>query len=145
MGAPHAADGQHAAAGPEVTDGRVLHTGALRAFARGSLYMAALLRRAVDGGVILAVPSGALAEAWATAGEGRYRLDLLTSLPVVTVVAMGESAARAVGEILAATHETDIVAGHAAYLSAEQGWPIVTNDAKRLRAVHPAADIDEIP
>ncbi len=128
-----------------MTDGRVLHTGALCAFARGSLYMAALLRRAVDGDVILAVPTGALAEAWARAGEGRYRLELLMSLPVVTAVTMNESAARAVGEILAATDQRDIVAGHAAYLSAEQGWPIVTTDVSRLRAVHPAADIDEIP
>lgn len=128
-----------------MTIGRVLHTGALSAFARGSLYMAALLRRAVDGDVVLAVPTGALAEAWATAGEGRYRLDLLMSLPVVTVVAMNESAARAVGELLAATNQRDTVAGHTAYVSAEQGWPILTTDANRVRAVNPAADIDEIP
>ena len=128
-----------------MTAGRVLHTGALTAFARGNLYVAALLRWAVDGDVPVAVPTAALAQAWAASGEERHRLSLLMSLPVVTGVPLDKAAAQAVGELLAAAGQRDAVAGHCVYVSAEHGWPILTDDAATIRAIRASADVDEVP
>jgi hypothetical protein len=127
--------------------GRVLHTGALISLAQGSLYVASLLRVASDNDLILAVPATALAEAIATAGDDRYRLDLALTVDVVNVVPLTLSNAMEVGELCGKTNTTSLSAAHSAYLSVTHGWPVIAGaeDELALRAVSPDLTIDLVP
>lgn len=125
--------------------GRILHTGALLALADGSLYMGALLRWAVDSDTTLAVPTGVLAQAWARAGFGRYRISALLGLDVVVAVPLSESAALAVGDLLAGTGNDDVAAAHSVHLALDQSWAVVTDDAAPIRGLHEHVVVDELP
>jgi hypothetical protein len=126
--------------------GWVLHTGALRAFARGSTYMAAVLRVAVDHDRPLLVPTSALAEAWAdTSRDNRYRLDYLMGLDVVAAEELDPTTARAVGDLLATTGTHDVTVGHCVHLAVAAGWTILTDDAAPLWALQADVIIEEVP
>jgi hypothetical protein len=128
-----------------VNPGRVLHTGALLALADGSLYMGALLRWAVEEDVTLAVPTVAIAQAWARAGSDRYRIGDLLTLDVVVPVPLSQPAAIAVGELIAKASGTDVVDGHTVHLALDQHWVVVTDEAAPLRELNADILIDEVP
>ena len=83
--------------------GRVLDTSALVDAATGkSIYARALIRTAVDQGIVLAVPATALMAAWAALPpSGRPFLGLLPELPVAVVDHLDETSARDAGLLLA--------------------------------------------
>lgn len=128
-----------------MTPGRVLHTGALLALVDGSPYMGALLRWAVEEDITLAVPTGAIAQAWARAGTDRYRIGDLLTLDVVVPVPLSQPAALIVGELIHRAASRDIVDGHTIHLAVDQGWVVVTDEAGPLRELHATVPIDELP
>lgn len=103
--------------------GRVLDTSALLAFARGtSIYAAAAVWTAVEESIVLIVPSTAVAAAWTElAVEHHPVLEVLLQLPVTVIDALGETRARAIGQL--GGPQTD---AHAIACAQERGWPLIT-------------------
>jgi len=114
-----------------VTAAWVLDTPAITAFARGSLYMAALVRTLTDRGTDMLVPAVCLMEAHATADDLDL-VDLLTSLTNVHIVPLDADEARAVGRLWRTAPTRTSAATHAAWLAAGTAAPVVTDQADRL-------------
>lgn len=108
--------------------GRVLDAAALIAFAsRASVYAEALVWTAVEEGLVLVVPSSAVAAAWTQLeGKDHLVLDVLLQLPVTVVDDLTAARARAVG-----AWGGGPVDAHALLCASDRGWPLVTGDAGR--------------
>ncbi|MCX6464578.1 MAG: hypothetical protein NTW05_13470 [Pseudonocardiales bacterium] len=121
--------------------GRVLDASAIIAFADGSsIYAAALVWTAVEEGLVLVVPSTAIAAAWAHLSEKDHPvLDVLLQLPVTVVDALDQSRARDVGAL-----GGDTLDAHALLCAAHRGWPLVTADAARYQG-RPSAGVQIEP
>ena len=105
--------------------GLTLDTGALLGLERGDPKVRALLRRAVENGVGLAVPAGVVAQA------------RLLGDPLVRVPSLDESTARAVGLLCGRSGHSDIVDVQVALHAREHGQTVVTSDPDDLRAIDP--------
>ncbi|RAX20874.1 PIN domain nuclease [Actinomyces sp. Z5] len=122
------------------TDGEVtgltLDTGALLALERGDARMRALLRRAVEAGIALAVPAGVVAQAW-RGGPRQARIARLLGDPAVQVIPLDDVAARAVGLLCGRSGHPDVIDVHVVLHAREQGHAVVTSDPGDLHAVDP--------
>ncbi|MGH2392857.1 MAG: hypothetical protein ACRDGH_05075 [Candidatus Limnocylindria bacterium] len=101
--------------------GRVLDTSALLTFAtETSVYCSALVWTAVRESIVLAIPSTAVAAAWATLDADKYHpvLEVLLSLHVTVIDPLDGERARAVG--LLGGPQPD---AHAIACAQERGWP----------------------
>jgi hypothetical protein len=128
--------------------GRILDSSAILAFVAGKPYSSAIVWHAVEQGVVLAVPAAALAEAWAqTSPKDHDVLNVLLSLPVVVVDALTADDARHSGAMLAGEGGPALVAAAHVVCRARvrRGWAIVTDRPGTLRALDPAAEVDELP
>lgn len=131
--------------------GRVLDVSALVDYGTDRVYVRALVGAAVrSGGLVLAVPAGALVAARGQLSEsGRAALDELVGLaPVVVVGLTSEVAARA-GDLLARARRCpagDVVAvAQVAFTSRVRAWPVVTGEPGPLLALDGALEIDALP
>ncbi len=117
--------------------GRVLDASAIVAFCTGrSVYAAALVWTAVEEGIVLVLPSTAVAAAWTQVEEKVHSvLEVLLQLPVTVVDDLTAARARAVGVLGGATLDA-----HALLCARDRGWPLVTDDA----VAYPAGDGTEI-
>lgn len=123
--------------------GRVLDASAIVAFASGdSIYAAALVWTAVEEGIVLVVPSTAVAAAWARLPDKDHPvLDVLLNLPVTVVDGLDAIRARAVGVL-----GGELLDAHAALCARDRGYPLVTADAARYTGTRPAGvEIDQLP
>lgn len=118
--------------------GRVLDGSAVVAFASGSsVYAAALVWTAVEEGIVLVLPSTAVAAAWsALPGPHHDVLEVLLRLPITVVDDLTAGRAREVGAI-----GGDPVAAHAVLCCRDRGWSLVTADAAR----HDGLDVELEP
>lgn len=126
--------------------GKVLDTSAIIQFAsRRSVYAHAVVWSAVDGDAVLAVPTVALARAWASIEPDHHAaLDVLVGLPVVVLDCLDRSA-REVGLFLAGTGTADVVVGAVAWCALRRGWPVVTAEPAPLHTVDRAVQIERLP
>lgn len=123
--------------------GRVLDASAVVAFASGSsVYAAALVWTAVEEGLVLAVPSTAIAEAWSELQEKhRPVLEVLLQLPVTVVDDLTAARARAVGTV-----GGEQLHAHALLCARDRGWPLVTAFAVRYAGIDPSGvDVEQLP
>jgi hypothetical protein len=126
-----------------VIGGRVLDASAIVAFAGGhSVYAAALVWTAVEDGIVLVVPSTAIAAAWAQLpDEDHPVLEVLLDLPVTVVDDLDATRARAVGAF-----RGDQLDAHALLCAHGRGYPLITADASRYAGVRPpGVEIDQLP
>jgi predicted nucleic acid-binding protein len=109
-----------------VIGGRVLDASAIVAFCTArSVYAAALVWTAVEEGLVLVLPSTAVAAAWAQLEEKHQPvLEVLLHLPVTVVDDLTAARARTVGLLGGTT-----VDAHAVYCARDRGWPLVTDHA----------------
>ncbi|MBW3068299.1 PIN domain nuclease [Actinomyces sp. 432] len=98
--------------------------------------MRALLRRATEAGMALAVPAGVVAQAW-RGGPRQARVARLLGDPAVQVIPLDDVTARAVGLLCRRSGHPDIVDVHVALHAHEHGHAVVTSDPGDLRAVTP--------
>lgn len=117
--------------------GLTLDTGALLALERGDPRVRALLRRATDNGVALAVPAGVIAQAW-RGGPRQARVARLLGDPEVQVPPLDDATARAVGLLCSRSGHADIVDVHVALHARERDQAVVTSDPDDLRAIDPS-------
>lgn len=117
--------------------GLTLDTGALLALERGDPRIRALLRRAEQNALPLAVPAGVVAQAW-RGGPRQARVARLLADPAVTVAVLDDPTARAVGLLCGRTGHSDVVDVHVALHARQQGHAAVTSDADDLHRVDPS-------
>ncbi len=127
--------------------GWVLDACTLASFAREQPYPQALVWAAVEEGMVLAVPSAALAVAWARLPtEAHDALSVLLDLPQTVVDALDAESSAVVGTILAtAGQPTAVSPGHVIHTATRRGWPVATGEADTLRSIAPNLDVDELP
>jgi hypothetical protein len=126
-----------------VIGGRVLDASAIVASAGGdSIYAAALVWTAVEEGIVLFLPSTAIAAAWARLSDKAHPvLEVLLDLPVTVVDSLDATRARAVGAL-----GGDQLDAHAVLCARDRGYPLVTADAARYTGTRPAGvEIDQLP
>ncbi|GAA2286103.1 MULTISPECIES: hypothetical protein [Glycomyces] len=128
--------------------GRILDVSAIVGFATSMPYPQAVVFTALEQNVVLAIPSGALAEAWSQARRrDRDALLVLLGLPVTVVMDLDQKSARDVGLMLSRSRQHgNIAAGHVAWCGLNRpGWPIVTGEPKTLLAFDASLEIDQLP
>jgi len=120
--------------------GATLDSGALVAFERVNRKMAAIVTRAIAHGDRLAVPAGAVAQAWRDGGR-QVRLVRLLASEVVEIVALDDATARAVGQLCGVSGATDVVDASIVHCAKQRGHPVVTSDVKDLRRIDPRLEL----
>ena len=123
--------------------GRVLDSSAIVAFCSGtSVYAAALVWTAVEEGLVLLMPSTAVAEAWARLVEKDHEvLEVLLQLPVTVVDELTTARARMVG-----ARGGNQIDAHALVCAHDRGWPLVTADGGRyIEANLGDVEIEQLP
>lgn len=114
----------------------VLDAGALIALDRGDRSMWARLRAASDAGDIVAVPTGAIAQAWR---GGRGQAQLARALVHCHEVVLDGAVARASGRLCGRTGTNDIVdasvAVAAAHFAPVERTVVATSDADDIEAL----------
>lgn len=121
-------------------NGVTLDAGALIAFERNDRAAVAVIARAAERRLPLAVPAGVVAQVWRD-GTKQARLSRLLSSPAVEVVPLDDHAARAAGQMCGTTGTSDVVDASIVICARQRGQKIVTSDAKDLRRI---AGPDEI-
>ena len=125
--------------GPPGTRGRVttaitFDAGALIAIERRSRRMQALLEEIDRRDWQVAVPAGAVAQAW-SGGPRQARIAALLSDQRTEVVALDDPAARAVGLLCGRSGHADVVDVSVALCARQRNSHVVTSDPEDLRAV----------
>ncbi|MGH3821222.1 MAG: PIN domain-containing protein [Pseudonocardiaceae bacterium] len=122
--------------------GATLDTGALIALESGDPFLRALVRRAVENRVSLAIPAGVLAQAWRGSAR-QVRLAHLLRASITEVVALDRHAALAVGKLCALSGKFDVIDVSVVICARQRGHSIVTSDPDDLRAIDP--DLPLVP
>lgn len=120
--------------------GATLDSGALIAFERGRREVVALVARALERRLRLAVPAGVVAQVWRD-GSRQVRLVRLLASPVVEVVVLDDAAARAVGQLLGASRTADVVDASVVWCARQHEHRVVTGDPHDLLAVDPTLSL----
>jgi hypothetical protein len=130
-----------------VIGGRVLDPTAVLDFATGrSIYGRALVDVAVRTGIILAVPTAALMEAWAGATpDSRPLLAMLRGLPVVVIEPLDGESAEGVGQLAAERGRPASGVAHAVYVARRRGWSVVTGDPDAVLGLDPHIGFESLP
>ena len=110
--------------------GIVLDSTALLAFAAGRPYPAAIVWHAVEYGVVLVVPTAAVADAQARLSPGDHDvLNVLLDLPVTVIDDLTRAQAGRVADLLAKADRPDLLAAaHAAACARHRGIRLLTTD-----------------
>lgn len=120
--------------------GLTLDTGALLALERGDARIRALLRRAVEHRMSLSVPAGVVAQAW-RGGPRQARIARLLADPSVSVPALDELTARAVGLLCARSGQSDVIDAQVALTAHERATAVVTSDPIDLAKIDPSLQL----
>lgn len=114
--------------------GFTLDTGALIAAEQGDPRMIALLHRAATKRIPLAIPSGALAQAW-RADPRQHRLHVLLVDDQVEIVALDRDEALAVGALCARTGASDVVDVSIVVCAQGRRQAVVTSDPRDIARI----------
>ena len=127
--------------------GGVLDADSLLGFASGSsVYAQAVVWTAVEEGMVLAVPSTALARSTAKVDDhAQPALDVLLNLPVTVVEDLARRQAEEVGRILAAAKADDLALGHAVRCAKHRGWPLLAGDGAAAMRLDSTLEVHELP
>jgi hypothetical protein len=121
-------------AGSRVTSAITFDAGALIAIERRSRRMQALLEEIDRRGWQVAVPAGAVAQAW-RGGPRQARIAALLSDERTEVVALDDPVARAVGLLCGRSGRADVVDVSVALCARQRNRHVVTSDPDDLQAV----------
>jgi hypothetical protein len=115
-----------------------LDAGALIAFERNDRGVVALLARALEHRLSLAVPAGVVGQVWRD-GRRQARLARLLGSTQVHVQPLDDRRARAAGQLCGVRSTADVVDASVVLCALEHGHRIVTSDPEDMRALDPAA------
>ena len=120
--------------------GLTLDAGALIAFERTDRKVIALLARALERDLTIAVPAGVVAQVWRD-GRRQVRLARLLGAAEVEVEVLDDRGARAAGQLCGARRTADIVDASVVLCARARGHRIVTSDPDDLARLDPAASL----
>jgi hypothetical protein len=120
-----------------VTSAITFDAGALIAIERRSRRMQALLEEIDRRDWQVAVPAGAVAQAW-RGGPRQARIAALLSDQRTQVIALDDPVARAVGVLFGRSGHADVVDVSVALCARERNLHVVTSDPEDLRAIDDA-------
>ena len=120
--------------------GLCLDAGALIALDRGDRAVVARLYRAVELGLPIVIPAGALAQSWRD-GAKQARLARLLSAEGVEVEPLDHERACAAGQLCGRTRTRDIVDAQVALCARRGGHAVLTSDPSDLRRLDPTLRI----
>jgi hypothetical protein len=123
-------------------DGLTLDSGALIAFERNDRRVVALLARAIDHGLRIAVPAGVVAQVWRN-GKRQARLARLLRASDVEVEALDDTKARAAGQLCGMRGTADVIDASVVLCARARRHGIVTSDSTDLRLLD--ASVELIP
>lgn len=123
-----------------MSDGLVLDTGALLALERGDARVRALLRRVMDRDMVLAVPSGVIAQSW-RGGRRQARMARLLADPAVRIPALDDITARAVGLLSGRSGHPDVIDVHVVLHARLHNFGVVSSDPNDLHRVDPRLEV----
>jgi predicted nucleic acid-binding protein len=117
-------------------NGVVLDTGALIAFERNDRKVVAVIARALDQSVPIAIPAGVVGQAWRD-GRRQVRLVRLLASEIVTVEPLDDARSRAAGQLCGVTRTADVIDASVVLCARSLGRPVMTADADDLRRLDP--------
>jgi PIN domain len=112
--------------------GLTLDAGALIAFDRNDRKVVALLKRALELGHSLAVPTGVVGQVWRD-GRRQARLARLLGSDEVAIEPLSDRRAREAGQLCGATKTGDVIDASVVLCAKERGHRVVTSDPQDLR------------
>ncbi|HET7544341.1 MAG TPA: hypothetical protein VFK05_30935 [Polyangiaceae bacterium] len=112
--------------------GLTLDAGALIAFERNDRTLVALLARAIEHRLQLAVPAGVVGQVWRD-GRGQARLARLLGSNEVEIEALDDQRAREAGQLCGVTGVADVIDASAVLCARRRGHRIVTSDPTDIR------------
>lgn len=115
-----------------MTAGLTLDAGALIAFERADRTMVAIVARAHERGLRLAVPAGVLGQVWRD-GKRQARLARLLASNAVEVEALTDERARAAGQLCGVTKTPDVIDASVVLCARTRGHGVVTSDVADIR------------
>lgn len=124
-------------AGSRVTNAITFDAGALIAIERRSTRMQALLEEIDRRNWQVAIPAGAVAQAW-RGGSRQARIAALLIDERTEVVALDDPVARAVGLLCGRSGHADVVDVSVALCARQRNLHVVTSDPADLRAIDDA-------
>lgn len=122
--------------GPKRPRPLVLDAGALIAVDRADRRLIRLLEMAGE----VHIPAGALAQAWRNPARQALLARVVSADPV-QIHPLDGPAARAVGQLCAATGTSDVVDASVVLVAARTDGVVVSSDADDLRRIDPALDV----
>jgi predicted nucleic acid-binding protein len=121
--------------------GATLDAGALIALERGDRRMLALVKRARETRARLAIPAGALGQAWRDGARQALLARLVLSTDVVEVVPLDARAAKEAGQLCGVTGTADVVDASVVLCARARRHAVVTSDVPDLRRLDPDLDL----
>jgi hypothetical protein len=123
--------------------GLTLDAGALIAFDRNERSVVALLARAIERKLSIAVPAGAVGQAWRD-GRMQARLAWLLAADRIAIVPLDDLSARAAGQLCGVRGTNDVIDASVVLCARARQHRIVTSDPDDMRALDPRAELVEI-
>jgi hypothetical protein len=121
-----------------------LDAGALIALGRGDRSVREVIRLALEARLEVAVPVGALAQAWRD-GRRQARLASLLARSGVRVIDLTEDSAKRSGELCSRAGTSDVVDASVVVCASRQTrGTVLTSDADDLRRLAPRLDIQRV-
>ncbi|HEY6559936.1 MAG TPA: hypothetical protein VI072_21780 [Polyangiaceae bacterium] len=120
--------------------GLTLDAGALIAFDRNDRRVVALIARALEHRLALAVPAGVVGQVWRD-GRRQARLARLLGSDEVEVEPLDDQRARAAGQLCGVKGTADVIDATVVLCAQQRGHRIATSDATDIRALNPKAEI----
>jgi len=117
--------------------GLTLDTGALIGFERNDRAVVAIVARAWERKLRLAVPAGALGQAWRD-GRRQARLARLLGSDLVEVEPLDDLRARAAGQLCGVAGTSDVIDASVVLCARSRGHGVLTSDSDDLRRLDPA-------
>lgn len=117
--------------------GLTLDAGALIAFERNDRAVVALVTRALERKVVLAVPTGVVGQVWRD-GSRQARLARLLGSELVDIKPLDDAHARAAGQLCGIAGTSDVIDASVVLCAREHGHGVLTSDTEDLRRLDPS-------
>ena len=120
--------------------GLTLDTGALIAIEREDRRVARLLEKARQRQLWIAIPAGALGQAW-RGGARQVPLARFLALPEVEIEILDEMRARQAGQLCGIRGTSDVIDASVVLCAKARGHRIITSDPEDLSRLDPTAEL----
>jgi hypothetical protein len=116
--------------------GLTLDSGALVAFERNDRNVVAIIARAVERRVAIAIPAGVVGQVWRD-GRRQARLARLLGSSAVDIEPLDDRRARASGQLCGASKTSDVIDASVVLCAKARGHSVLTSDASDMRRLAP--------